>query len=247
MPGCGNAHRMTSQRKRLPAFGVLALGVLAMAALGAWVLSAPGEPGALPVGDETDRQASIPTSHAGAGRELAPSPSMAAAGLHGPTAQRRQSSSELRRQRRALADRLRKQLAALGYGRQPPHPPAASAAPVARMPSPAGSGNQANEAQGKYIRQVVREQFFPVAGSCYEELLARKPDAEGVVVLYLSIIGNDELGGVVEHVEVRDEGTTLTDADFVICVRESMYTTTFDAPPAGQNSITVTYPLSFAP
>ncbi len=33
----------------------------------------------------------------------------------------------------------------------------------------------------------------------------------------------------------------------VTCVRESMYTTTFDAPPAGQNSVTVTYPFSFAP
>jgi hypothetical protein len=67
------------------------------------------------------------------------------------------------------------------------------------------------------------------------------------VVLELSIVGNDELGGVVEEVEVRTEETTLTDVEFLTCVRESMYTTTFDAPPAGQNSVTVTYPFSFAP
>ena len=62
-----------------------------------------------------------------------------------------------------------------------------------------------------------------------------------------SIVGNTELGGVVEKVEVHQEGTTLDDEEFVTCVRESMYTTMFDAPPEGQNSITVTYPFSFAP
>ena len=69
----------------------------------------------------------------------------------------------------------------------------------------------------------------------------------GDVVLELSIVGNDDLGGVVETVEVDEESTTLDDEEFVTCVRESMYTTMFDAPPDGTNSITVTYPFSFSP
>jgi hypothetical protein len=233
---------VTSKRSYL-----VSVGVLAMAVLGAWALSGPGDSSAPPAGSATDRQWSVRPSRAGLERELESRPSQAAASVDGAAAQARESSSELEHQRRAVADKLRKQLAALGYGRTAPTKPPASAEPAARMPSPVGSGNQASEAQGKYIQQVVREQFFPVAGSCYEALLARTPHAEGVVVLHLSIVGNDDLGGVVEHVEVLDEGTTLTDADFVTCVRESMYTTTFDAPPAGQNSITVTYPFSFAP
>ena len=150
--------------------------------------------------------------------------------------------------RRRRADEIRRALQAL-YGSSSEPKPSGSGAVLAppSMPGPRGSGNQAQQAQGDYIKRVVTEQFHPVAGSCYEELLGRDPAAEGDVVLDFSIAGNEQLGGVVESVEVHDEGTTLLDEQFLVCVRESMYTTTFEAPPSGTHSITVSYPFSFAP
>lgn len=226
----------------------LTAGVLAIAAAGVWLIAGRDAPSAASEASSRDEESSgtvQPDDEQP--RRQAPSPSIRAASPAGHPEQAKMSKSELRRKRRAIADELRKKLAALGYGRKAAGAQAEPAQPAARIPGPVGSGNQAKEAMGQYIQEVVREQFQPVAGSCYEELLERKPDAAGDVVLELSIVGSDDLGGVVEEVQVQQDGTTFTDDEFLTCVRESMYTTTFDAPPDGKNSITVTYPFSFAP
>jgi hypothetical protein len=95
------------------------------------------------------------------------------------------------------------------------------------------------------IRSVVRKQYFPVARSCYEELLARQPEASGKVVLSFAIVGFGD-AGVVDRVELEDE-TTLDDAEFALCMRESMYTSVFEAPPPGMDETTVVYPVVLHP
>jgi hypothetical protein len=97
----------------------------------------------------------------------------------------------------------------------------------------------------EYLTHAVREQYIPVAKSCYEELLSRAPKAAGKVVVSFGIVGDGD-AGVVESVELVD-GTTIEDREFTLCVRESLYTTIFEPPPAGARETTVVYPLEFAP
>jgi hypothetical protein len=91
----------------------------------------------------------------------------------------------------------------------------------------------------------MHEQYFPVARSCYGDLLAREPTAEGKVVLSFAIVGAED-AGVIDRVETQD-GTTIDDPDFIQCMRESLYTTVFQAPPPGAAETTVVYPVVLKP
>jgi hypothetical protein len=96
------------------------------------------------------------------------------------------------------------------------------------------------------VQSAVRQQFTPLAGGCYEELLARVPGSAGTLVLDLVIAGDSAVGGVVDHVEVA-EGSDLNDPEFITCMRESMFAVVFEPPPAGHRYTTVRYPFSLAP
>jgi hypothetical protein len=123
---------------------------------------------------------------------------------------------------------------------------AAQAEEPAQMPQPEGEGNQADKPLGKYVDRVLQEQFLPLAGSCYEELLARHPKLAGKVSLDFSIMGDPSVGGVVVDVAFG-KGTTLKDASFQTCMSESMYAVVFDAPPEGHPTTTVTQSFELAP
>lgn len=112
------------------------------------------------------------------------------------------------------------------------------------MPAPVGSGNQINEPLGKYVDDVIKREFMPMAKGCYADLLRKQPDAGGAVLFDVTILGDTSVGGVVDSVRV-DAASTLSAPDFVTCVRESMMAMTFHAPPNG--SVTFTLPLDFAP
>jgi hypothetical protein len=154
------------------------------------------------------------------------------------TSSSRQSPAVLaRRATRERADAIREQLDERRRGAQ--NVPAV-AAPLA----PAATEEGARRRR-EFLQKAVREQYIPVAKSCYEELLARSPGAAGKVVLYFSIVGDEDTGGVVDHVETRD-GTSFDDPEFLLCMRESMYSTLFDPPPNGAET-TVEYPLELSP
>jgi hypothetical protein len=122
----------------------------------------------------------------------------------------------------------------------------APAAPAQRMPGLVGEGNQAERPLGKYIRDTLQRQFIPLASSCYDELLSRQPKARGKLVLDLEIVGDGSVGGVVNDVTLGKD-STFTDEEFSTCVRESLYSTVFDAPPDDEKSVTVSYPLELEP
>jgi hypothetical protein len=92
----------------------------------------------------------------------------------------------------------------------------------------------------------VREQYFPVARDCYQELLERQPNAGGKIVLEFAIVGNAD-AGVVDRVAIRDDEDTIEDPEFQLCMRESMYTAVFEPPPPGVEETTVVYPVMLAP
>lgn len=163
-------------------------------------------------------------------------------------------SARTTQDRRKRADAFRRQLAWLRQTADTPPDPesrnqqraAAGDDGYARMPSLRHSGNQATEPLGEYIRDLVRRDFVPMAGSCYEELLERQPHAAGKLVVDVVVVGDTSVGGVVDEVELGDD-TTLTDEAFTTCVRESMMAMVFDAPPDGRGKLTFSYPFEFAP
>lgn len=97
----------------------------------------------------------------------------------------------------------------------------------------------------EYIQGRVREDFFPMAKQCYEELLARKADAGGRFVVRFTIVGDDKVGGVVDSADV-DPSSTLVDERMATCLRESMLAMAFKPPPS-DGTVTVTYPIEFSP
>lgn len=96
-----------------------------------------------------------------------------------------------------------------------------------------------------YIQERVREDFFPMAKQCYEELLARKPTAGGRFVVKFTIVGDEKVGGVVDEAEI-DPSSTLKDEAMSTCLRESMLAMAFKPPPKG-GTVTVSYPIAFSP
>ncbi len=96
-----------------------------------------------------------------------------------------------------------------------------------------------------YIQARIREDFKPMALKCYEELLARSPDAGGRAEMEFTIVADEKLGGVVEEANLGDGGT-LNDERFGTCLRESLTTVAFAPPPSGGKT-TVRYPITFLP
>ena len=96
-----------------------------------------------------------------------------------------------------------------------------------------------------YIQERIREDFKPMAAKCYEELLSRTPDAGGKAVMEFTIVADEKLGGIVEDTVLGDGGT-LVDPSFATCMRESLSTVAFAAPPKGGKT-TVHYPFLFTP
>ena len=97
----------------------------------------------------------------------------------------------------------------------------------------------------KYIQARVREDLFPLALDCYGDALKRNPSLAGKLVVYFRIIGDRKVGGVVDEAKLVD-GTSIEDREMQTCVRESMMSVSFDAPPH-DGEVTVVYPIEFAP
>lgn len=115
------------------------------------------------------------------------------------------------------------------------------------MPAPVGSANQSKEAQGQYIRSVMREQFIPLARQCYENMSAKHPGVTLKVELDFRIVGDRRVGGVVDQASLsRGDGGAPLDPEFERCMTESMMSVSFDAPPNG-GQITVKSPLVLSP
>lgn len=167
-----------------------------------------------------------------------------------------------RHRARQMADAVRRQAArrraALAAKPAPTQPPAAgepTPAPVDSAlpkeqhrfgPDPSGTpeppADPEEARRREYIKRTVREQYFPVARDCYQELLERQPTAGGKIVLEFAIVSDGD-AGVVDRVEIREDEDTIDDPEFQLCMRESMYTAVFEPPPPGVEETTVVYPV----
>lgn len=237
--GVESGYECAVKSRRLGAATLAVLGCATLAVL--WLLFAP-RPEAPARGAATDERAATPATAedpaapdtpavASSDEATAPSDEASAA----PTSLPPYTGPA---KDRARADRLREALTALLAGKH--------TTDDGTMPSPVGTGNQAKEALGRYVDAVMHEQFVPLAGSCYEALLERRPQAQGAVTLDFSIVGERSVGGVVLDVEVG-LGPQLKGGDFETCLRESMYSVVFDAPPGEDGTVTVTQSFELSP
>lgn len=156
---------------------------------------------------------------------------------------------------RPMADRMRRELRALlepdGMtrlaGEPLPEPAARDAAaggfPTMPMLHPGDGGE--DKIDPKYIQGVVRNDYFPLARQCYGAALEHDPKLAGKIALQFTILGDRHIGGVVDDLSFTDE-TTIKDPAFQTCMRESMLSVTFDAPPEG-GEVTIVYPIVFSP
>ncbi len=96
-----------------------------------------------------------------------------------------------------------------------------------------------------YIRSRIREDYIPLAKDCYDKGLKKNPKLEGKLTASFRIVGNKNVGGIIDWVDTS-KGTTLDDKDVVECLEQSLYSVSFQAPP-NDGVVTVTYPLTFSP
>lgn len=156
------------------------------------------------------------------------------------------AAANARRARDAMREQILEALKKRDAGvPEAPARPAPVAGPSpARPPSepPPGGGKY----DPKYIQQTFREEMFPLLRKCYESALERQPKLAGKLVLTFTIVGDPEVGGVVEDADFAEE-SDLKDDDMALCVRESLMTLTFDKPPHGGGFVSVRYPVVFSP
>lgn len=96
-----------------------------------------------------------------------------------------------------------------------------------------------------YIRTQIRA-LLPMIKDCYETTLRSHPDVQGKLVVDFTIVGEPDVGALVSESAINDSQSTIADADMRDCVKETMYSASFPAPPAG-GEMHVTYPFLFAP
>ena len=154
---------------------------------------------------------------------------------------------------RAQADRMREAIHALlaeagvlGLAGEPIEAAAPASGPAFGSMPVLGLDDAGNpRVDPKYIQARVREDLFPLALDCYSDALKRDPKLAGKLVVYFRVIGDHKVGGVVDEAKLVD-GTTIDDREMQTCVRESMMSVSFDAPPH-DGEVTVVYPIEFAP
>lgn len=106
---------------------------------------------------------------------------------------------------------------------------AAWVAPPTGDPMPTGADGKIDPA---YIRDVVRSDLRPMIEKCFEELRSRRPDSEGRFSMSFKIVGDAQIGGIVDETKLADDaGALAMDESFTTCVRESAMTLAFRPPP----------------
>jgi len=111
--------------------------------------------------------------------------------------------------------------------------------PVAAATDAAAPGTLEPE----YIRSIVRDEFVPMARTCYEQQVERQPGARGRITLAFTILGDPHAGGIVDDVRLDDRDAGTWDDTFRTCMQETMRTMVFRAP-TGNGRVTVRYPFA---
>ena len=96
------------------------------------------------------------------------------------------------------------------------------------------------------IRTSMREVVLPLLVECYTAALETSPDLGGTLKVHFAIVGEPEVGGIIEDSQVVREGPLGEHAELAECVQESMYALELPAPEDG-GRVEVVYPFEFRP
>jgi len=113
------------------------------------------------------------------------------------------------------------------------------------LPSGAGTREGGSNLTAAYLQQRIREDFYPLAISCYEAALVQEPKLRGKVVIDFMIVGDVSVGGIVDQAKIN-ASTDIQNPELRECMLQSMLSMVFEAPESG-GWVTVTYPFELAP
>ena len=85
----------------------------------------------------------------------------------------------------------------------------------------------------------------PLVAECYELALDTNPALSGKLTVDFTIIGEPDIGTIVEQAELESDDGMTDDADFTECVRETILSLEMPAPPSGGGKVQVRYPFIF--
>lgn len=110
-----------------------------------------------------------------------------------------------------------------------------------------GSGGLTDRSDGKLagLLQDLQDDVMPLADECYELALERDPTLQGGLDLQFEVVGDEDVGGLVDSVELL-ETSELQDEEMITCMRETLLSTIFPAP-EGSGSTGVQLTLRFSP
>lgn len=80
--------------------------------------------------------------------------------------------------------------------------------------------------------KVINEDLMPLVDECYALARHTQPELAGMLVLNFELIGDEDIGGVIESVELG-LNTEMTEPSLVECVQESILATTLPPPEEG--------------
>lgn len=97
----------------------------------------------------------------------------------------------------------------------------------------------------RYIGKKIIE-LHPLLKECYVKEMEDRGHVSGKVVVEISLVGDDEYGGLVEEVNILESKLSRERSEsFLECLRESLYAIQLDAPEWGGRK-TVQFPFFFA-
>lgn len=79
------------------------------------------------------------------------------------------------------------------------------------------------------LMDAVNKDLLPLAEECYEAAVERDPTIAGMIDMNLEMVGDEDVGGIVESFELGDENE-IQDAEMIECIRETTLSTLFPAP-----------------
>ena len=184
----------------------------------------------------------------------------AAAGVRSPSpgsgpAERAKARSRAERDRvrRRIVDAIAARGRAGGPGAATDEPARAAAADdpkdrAADLPprgeEPAAGGLVDRSGNHGYLLRVMNEELMPLADECYALARASQPELAGMLALDVELLGDAEIGGVVDVVR-PSAINELHDPLLLECMRESILSVTLPAPPqGGRDALMLSMPLA---
>ncbi|MCR9163716.1 MAG: AgmX/PglI C-terminal domain-containing protein [Nannocystaceae bacterium] len=156
---------------------------------------------------------------------------------------RKVGTAERERYRRAI----REGIAGRDRANAPPPPSNDDLSSSHDVGSARGGDGLIDRSDGKLARLAkdLQDDVMPLANECYEQALERDPTIAGGLGLQFAIIGDEDVGGLVESVDLEDD-SDIQDAEMLECMRETLLSTIFPAPDdSGETGVRLT--LEFSP